>query len=490
MIPMKNLNTLFSFISIILVGLVFSSCSDISRIDPKDALSSFISNNDSIVAFGTVDLKGILEKIDYENVPKIGKLLSTELATIERFIDLKSPLYYAMQGPIDLDGSPEATYAFLGVLNSDSLVAELMQRGFDVDIKNEIQYCQDGDIAIGIKENLALIVSKNSDFDTEMLITETFANVDGTISGGKVDEILSEDGDFVLGVNVHSLYTTSHTDLENLDIDKKSELEELLTNTYVQTVIKFEDGAAILETKNYFSDKLKSQLFFNSDESAPIVAKLGKGKARFGLTMNLDMKKMQAFMDAYSPETIQDLGSLMGGPAQMALMAAGDDGLAGLFNGKFGIVMLGDPDLDGALEPDFSFYMGLASRGQDLAQMAKGLIDFAMAEIRLEKDGISGYSNAAYVPDGNGKIVLPKGCENFGKSCISAFINFEGLDYGEIDLGGGESVLGVVKYMTFDYDENGGRLYIKAIEGKENILKQAIGVLVEEFSSEITGISI
>ena len=132
----------------------------------------------------------------YENVPKIGKLLSTEVATIERFIDLKSPLYYAMQGPLDLDGSPEATYAFLGVMNSDSLVAELTQRGFDVGLKDEIQFCQDGDIAIGVKDDLAIIISKNGDFDTEKLVSDTYAKIDGSKSGGKVDEVLSQQGDF------------------------------------------------------------------------------------------------------------------------------------------------------------------------------------------------------------------------------------------------------------------------------------------------------
>ena len=487
---MKNIDKLFNCVSFILLGFVLFSCSDTNKTDPKDSMSSFINNNEAIVAFGTVDLKGILEKVDYENVPKIGKLLSTEVATIERFIDLKAPIYYALQGPIDMDGSPEATYAFLGVLNSDSLVAELTQRGFDVGLKDEIQYCQDGDVAIGVKGNLAIIITKNSDFDTEKLVLDTYAKIDGSKSEGTVDEVLSQKGDFVLGVNMHSLYTTSNTDLEELDDAVKKELDEILTNTYVQTVVKFEDGAAILETKNYFSEKLKDQMFFNTDDSAPILAKLGKGKARFGLSMNLDMQKMQSFIDAYSPETMRDLGSLMGGPAQMALMAAGDDGLAGLFNGKFGIVMFGDPNLDGALVPDFNFYLGLAPRGQDLAQMAKGMLDYVMSEVSLDKDGISGYSNSSNSSGGNGKITLPEGCENFGKSGISAFINFEGLDYDEMDLEGGGNVLRVVKYITFDYDENGGRVYIKAIEGKENILKQATGVLVEEFSSEIMGISI
>lgn len=489
---MKYLYKLFNFTASLLLGLVLFSCSESSQNqnNSQAALSAFIKNNDAIVAFGSIDLKGILDKADYKNIPKIGKLLSGELATIERFIDLKSPLYYAMQGPFAVDGSPETSYAFLGVLKSDSLVSELTQRGFDVGRKKEIQFCQDGDVAIGLKDNLAIIITKQGDFDTEKLVTATFSKIDGSKSGGTVDEVLSQQGDFVLGVNLHSLYTTSNTDLDALEEDMKAKLDQALTNSYVQTVVKFEEGAAILETKNYFSDKLKAQMFFNSDKSVPILSKLGKGKARIGFSLNLDMKKMQAFIDSYSPETMQELAGIIGGPAQMALMAAGDDGLAGLFNGTFGIIMLGDPDLDGALEPDFNFYLGLGSRGQDLAQMAKGLLDYAMAEVTLERDGISGYSNASNVPDGKGGIILPEGCENFGKSGVSAFINFEGLDYQEIDFGGGESMLGVVKYITFEYDENGGRLYIKATEGKENILKQAIGILVEEFSSEITGISI
>jgi len=69
-------------------------------------------------------------------------------------------------------------------------------------------------------------------------------------------------------------------------------------------------------------------------------------------------------------------------------------------------------------------------------------------------------------------------------------LNLDGINMDDLDLEGEAKVLKVVKYITFEYNENGGRLYIKAKEGKENVLKQAMEVLIEEFSSEINKVSL
>ena len=58
---------------------------------------------------------------------------------------------------------------------------------------------------------------------------------------------------------------------------------------FIGTIVKFEDGAAIIETKNYFSDALKAKMFFNSDSKAPVLSKLGKGNARVGFSTNIDI---------------------------------------------------------------------------------------------------------------------------------------------------------------------------------------------------------
>ena len=52
------------------------------------------------------------------------------------------------------------------------------------------------------------------------------------------------------------------------------------------------------------------------------------------------------------------------------------------------------------------------------------------------------------------------------------------------------NVIRVIKYITFEYNNDGGRIYIKAKEGKENILKQAMKVMVKELETEINNIAI
>ena len=360
---MKNM---FSTLKLIVIALVLgflASCSD-SSVDQntKEALSSFLNDNDKIVGFGNADLKGILNKSDYKNVPKFGKLLNTEMSTLEKLINMEDPVYYALEGPFDVDGTPETTYAFLSVKNSDSLITELTQRGFDFEEKKEMKYCSDGDVSIGIKGPLAVIISKSGDYNRGKALSKAFKKTEGDVSGGKIDDILDVDGDVVLGMNVESLYKTSETDLNNLSDEKKDKLKALVKDSYIQTVMKFEDGAAIIETKNFFSKELRESMFFNSDNKAPIVAKLGQGKPRFGLSVNLDLKKMQNLVNDFSPDAMDELGKAMGGPAQFALMAAGEDGLAGLFDGQFGVVMVGEPDMAEGTIPDFNVFLGLKNR--------------------------------------------------------------------------------------------------------------------------------
>ena len=110
------------------------------------------------------------------------------------------------------------------------------------------------------------------------------------------------------------------------------------------------------------------------------------------------------------------------------------------------------------------------------------------SEVTLDQTGLSMFTNPDYAPPG--KLDLPKGCENFGKNGINAFMSFEGLDFDDLNLDGEENVIRIVKYMTFEYNNDGGKIYIKARDGKENLLEQAVREIVNELSDEISGISI
>jgi hypothetical protein len=263
----------------------------------------------------------------------------------------------------------------------------------------------------------------------------------------------------------------------------------MMKNSFVSTSFKFEEGAAIMETKNYFSDALKSKMFMNANASAPIIKKLGKGNPRFGLSINMDVKKMQAFMDEFSPNATKELAKSMGGPAQLALMAAGTDGLSGLFTGQMGGFAFGEQDEYGTTT-DFNFFVGLTSKGQALGDLAQEMLSYTMKEVKVDGSGLYGYTNLDNAPSSSSKLKLPEGCEKFGKSGINFFANLDGIDFDEFDLEGEENLLRVVKYITFDYDNDGGTLLIKAKKGQENILKQALDVVLEELMSEIGNMAI
>lgn len=484
---MKMIPRLF-VIALLLPTLFFYACSEKAQDgDTKAALSAFLKDNDQVVAFGNTRLKDILTKTSYESVPKFGVLLRSEMATLERFIDMNEPIYYAMEGPIDNNG-PQTVYAFIKVKNIDSLSTELMLRGFEVDELDGMKYTTDGDFSLGLKGQLGIVIVKASGFENEKMMAAAFEKASGKMSGGKIDEILSQKSDVVVGMSVSNLYNTSETDLNKLSKEKQKEIKALVEDSYVQTVFKFEDGAAIVETKNLFSDALMKRMFMNKDGGASIMSYLGSGKPRFGLSVNMDMVKMQQFVDEFSPNAINELARSMGGPAQLALMSAGKDGLSALLSGKLGMLMIAEPDEEGAIEPDFNLHVGLTQKGMDLGNLAKEFLAYSMDEIRVDENGFSGFSNEEYsIP---GKVILPEGCEDFGKSGISAFFSFEGINFDDFDLEGEENVLRVVKYVTFEYNNEGGRLYVKAKDGKENVLKQAMEVVIESLSADISQINI
>ena len=286
-----------------------------------------------------------------------------------------------------------------------------------------------------------------------------------------------------VGITIGNLILKQDTGLSILSKDKQSELKDLVENSYIQTVIKFEDGVGVLEMNNFLSQELGDRMFFKSDNKAPVVAKLGKGRPLFGLSMNLDLKKVQGLVNEFSPDAMIELGRAMGGPAQFALMAAGDEGIVGLFNGQFGIVTVGEQKMMGGVIPDFNLFIGLEKKGKYIGNLAKDFMSYGSTEITLNDDGLSASTNPIYASSASVSLKLPKGCEGFGKSGVSAFLNLEGLE-------GISKILNAVKYITFEYNENGGVLYIKAKKAQENILKQTAQGLIEEFSSEINRISL
>lgn len=483
----NNMKKIFGFLVLTLVLVACGGNKDGRPL--QDYVSAFLNGNETIVAFGKADLNTILNKTEYKKIPKLGVAIDIEVQDFKRSLKLETPVFFAVEGPMDEDGTPKTTYAFFEVTNADSLVGKLKHQGFDMNKEGDIDYFESGDVCLGVRNNLAILITKKGEFDGKLMLTDAFDKTTNDVSEGKIDELLAAKGDVVLGMSVANLYKTSNTDLSKLSEDKQAELTEMVNDSYVQTAMSFEKGKVVIETKNLFSDELKKKLFFKNDASAGVVKKLGTGNPTLGFAMNLDMKKMQAFIDEYAPTAMSEIGEMLGGEFQMALAMGGKDGLAGLLSGEVGMVMVGNSNPNEGMS-DFNIYVGIGKNGQMFASGAKSMLEIGMAQVDLDTKGIAAYSNASFVPQAGKRLNVPTGCEIFGKKGITAFINLEGVDLSSFEFEEEAKIIYLVKYVTFEMDENGSKIVIQAKDGKENMLKQAMDVMIEEFSGKIGNMAI
>ena len=463
----------------------FISCDNKKERSVSEQVSAFISDNDSIVVFGKLDYMNMLTKAEYEKAPKIGPIVSSVVNEFQKVINTNEPFYFALSGPLRKDGAPNIGYAFLSVINADSLVKALTQKGYDLDKEGDLYYTHLNDMSIGVKNHLAILFfDKGKEVKLDR-IQSTFKKTEGKISNEKQQEILLANGDMVFGYNIENIFKSSTTQIDNLKDDLKLELENMVKDSYGHVAFHFENGKARVVVENDYSEKLKKELFFKKDEEGGITKKLGKGSPRIGLSMNVDMKKIQSFINKYLPGTIDDLARSFGGPAQMALMMGGQDALAGLLNGEFGLVMFGEPDQFGATVPSFNTYIGLGGKGKSLAEMGVSLLEQNNIKAVVDNKGLTCFSSPDYISTDGSSLELPKGCQFYGKKSFTGFMNLEGMDLTSFQLSGGLKLVELVESIHFEFDEDGGELILETINKKDNVLKQSVDFMLDEFESQL-----
>lgn len=473
----------FSFLLCLL--LLWSCKTDQESRSLAHSVSSFVASNKAVVSFGKIQLKTILDKAEYKKVPKLGMALSREWVKYQGSLDLNAPIYYAMEGPFDEDGNPSSSFLFIGVKNADSLQMHLKKQGFDFDKKGDMAYFQLNDVSLGIQKNLAIIITKSGNYEGSKALENAFLKTTESDDFESVAKLLSNPSDIVANLNIAGLYETSNTALSKLDQKKQIEIQEMVKGSYISNEVRFENGKIIVASKNHFSKSMKAYSIFKTDAKAPIRAKLGKGTPKLAFATNIDMKKLQAFLDEFAPNALSDLASNMGGEFQLALMTGGDDALAGILTGELGVALFGEPNA-GSFIPEMNAYVGIGKNGSPIANMAQLFLSNGTAIVSYEGNDFKLASSEKNRGEG---IQVPSGCESFGKDGITAYINMEQLDLKKVALGNDMEWLKSVSYITFNYGNDGGELVIHSKKGQENILKTAMDVVLEKFSGQISGIN-
>ena len=480
----------FIFKIFLLSFFIFSCAKKNEKPLINERVSAFLNINKNVVLFGKVELNSLLNKSDIKKVPKIGLLLNSVLDEFKSTIILENPMYYASEGPFDTKGIPSSFYTFISIKNSDSLVLNLTKKGYDFNEYEGFKYAEFGKFSLGVENDLAIVVFKQEEYNSRDILNLAFSNTKGKLANDLVNKMLLAKGDVSASINLNALYSTSNTELEKLSEEKRKEIKSLVKNSYIQTSVEFNDGEVIIDSKNYFSDQLKNKLFFKTDKNAVLLSKLGNGTPRLALTLNVDINKLENFINDYSPGFFNKIGNELGGPLQMVLMMGGDNPLSGLFNGELGFSLFGNPQLNGGFIPDFTVFLGLGDKGDSIADLVKPFLTNGTMKTKIDSRSIFCSSSEKYFPQIPKKISSPFGFESFGKKSITGFANFEGMDMSSFELEGGAKIITEIKYITFEVDSSGFIIHIKAKNQKDNILKETLNFFLEEYKSQISNLPI
>lgn len=483
MSKLHQISYLFFFVFI----AVLTGCSgnDKGAIDLEETTSKFIAGNGNIVFFGKADLKGMLDKTNYKQKDeKVDTLITSELIMLERALNLKQSVYYAVEGPLAADGTPVATYLFMEATSDTALISELERRGYPVDETKDFTYTEDGDFAMGIKDQLVFAVVKNGQSEAKKDLSKMRKELKGDVSGGKVDEILAKDADIVIGTSLQKLYETSSTDLEKLDKDKKSELTAMVADSYIETTFKFDKGMAVVEAKNLFSEPLMAIMPFKTDDSGALLAKINKGSGTpiAGFAMDMDVSKMEKFVNSYSPETIEAVfqsfglaGNMFGGLPVASMVTTGQ--AIGIFTA----------DMENNAMHANAF-VGLSKLGSDIGkdQLERtGVTEYFQLE--QDKDGLrASFTFGMGENDKSKTIALPAECKDFGKKGIMAFLYLNEVNMEDFGMFGSFEMLEDVEYVVFNADNEGAKLVIKSKKEDVNILENSTDIMMEIFEDKVT----
>ena len=468
----------------ILAGFLFLvACSGNTDRPIKESVSAFLNENESIIAFGSLNYSQILDKAEYKKIDKLGKLIEERLSDA---LNPKSPIYFAMEGPFDRKGNPRSTFVFLDVQNKDTLEDRLASSGLFIEEAGEMKYSVNDDLSIGIKGNLAIVVIKNEDYNGKLLLESAFNKAKGEVAVGKMDELLSKNNDITLNANLENLYGTSNTSLSKLSKPKQKELTEMVKDSYVHATLDFEKGKMVFKTENLFSTVLQKRMFFKDDANASVLSNLGKGKARIGIAASIDMKKAESFIDDFAADFKEKMIN-SDTKSALAVMLLGDGPLNKVFSGVAGLVLVGEPQMMGFV-PELNFTVGIGKEGKPLFELWAASKSGGRFIYTITDKNLVGFSPSAGA--GMSSLVIPSCGKEFGKKGISGFIDFQGLDVESFYLHGAYKSINVVKNITFKVDNKGSEIVINTTNPNQNILKQIIDLNTQDLKDMMGNMAI
>lgn len=492
---------------VLFVAAFITACSDKKTSPLTERVSSFLSEHENTITFGSVDLDALLNKSDLESFPNFGNVIMEQYKSLKSSFTLTDKIYFALDGPVSRDGVPSRSYFFMHVENKDSLSDLFEDMGYFFEEESGFHIAEDNNMAIGYDEDLFIAFVGRNDDNVRDLLKSAFAATQSGDKNDKALDMLAREGDFIIASNLKELYGTSNTDLNKLPIKQQEEVRAMADGSYIASSLNFKDGEIVFESENYFNDKLKETLFFNEKMSFNPLEKLGPGDAILAFAFDLDIVKLESLVDRFYPAGLNELYKSMG-TSGLILKGLGGEELSKIVDGRFGLAMSSIPENTmGAEVPELAMYMGIGSSGDKIVEVindftsgpeieevekGKGVYRFEDARIKMDEGEMTVHSTIKNYAseDFSKKLTIHSDEVNFGSKPMSLFIDINRLVKEDIgrEFKDARVLLSTMNYLYLEADNASTQLRITFKNKEINALKALLDALQSELQNIMSNV--
>ncbi len=464
---------------LLLLFLVFlTACSEEKKDRSlSEKFNTYSKQNEAVIFSGKIYLNSILKNVDYQHIPKINKLISSELKAFKQGIYLDSGVYFSIEGLLQATGKPSIIHVFATVKNKDSIREKIASLGLLVEHTKNLDYAIGPDFSIGIQDDIVLLRYQEQGAITAHDFYRLFQQLNKKVVSAT--ETIQQEKSTAIQITTH-LEHLYQLYAKNVGVTlgelQQKELKTLLRDACLTTSLKFESGGITIDTKHHFSAALKKRLFFDATATNAI-SKLAPGKATAGLSMHLQPLKIQTLLEDFSPDLLQQIASMHGNIA-LGMMALGNRPVTNLFGGKLAFMYFGTSD-------SHSFYLDLGEQGKSISELTRSL--FAtnpLYTLSIQENEISATSKN-HVSNIQ-RVKLPSYANDFGTHGIDFFLDVADYNVKQPALVGEYPFMEAISWVKVSVTNEGSTIRIQGKDTKIGVLKQITTVYLNKIRDAVS----
>jgi hypothetical protein len=442
----------------------------------REKFSVYANQNQEVIFSGKVYLNTILENADFQHLPKINTLITSELKAFNQSIYIDSGIYFSLEGLLNKTGYPSVFNVFARIKNKESMRKKIASLGLLLEHTNHLDYAIGPNYSIGIQDDILIIHYQNQGEISVDHFQKLFKQLNK--EEGSSTELLKYDNKQAIQWTTHleHIYQLYAKNVKiHLDNLKQKEIESLLKEAKLSSSLTFEYGGISINTKHHFSTALKNRLFFEKS-SANSISTLSPGKATLGMSMHFNPLKIQTLVEDFIPNFFEQIGEIHGNFA-LGMMALGNRPVTNLLGGRLALIYFGGSD-------SHCFHVTLGDAGKSISNLTQSFFSAnPLYHLKINEKEIVGIGKNHVSK--HQELLIPGFAKDFGTHGIDFFMDLNEYNARQQALVDTYPFLEAISWIKISVNNDGSMIRIQGKDTKIGILKQVSDVYIGKIRAAV-----